>query len=133
MSLTNYIVLYPLYLEHMVPWWRKRICNSLLFLRDLKGQFCQQVLLRHILKIHSDQHFSMAHIYASACMTDYNHYFYNYFCNCSTKSELMSGFYPSTFVYSHFYAKIQFLYCLLSSLSLWGIPIEGTKGKIFET
>ena len=30
----------------------------------------------------------------------------------------LTGFYPSTFGYSCFSAKIQFLYCLLSSLSL---------------
>ena len=41
-------------------------------------------------------------------------------------------FYPSTFVYSHFPPKIQFLHCLLSSLFPWGIPIVDTKGKIFE-
>ena len=30
----------------------------------------------------------------------------------------LTDFYPSTFVYSCFSVKIQFLYCLLSSLSL---------------
>ena len=34
------------------------------------------------------------------------------------KLPVVSGFYPSTFVYSHFCSKIQFLYRLLSSLSL---------------
>ena len=38
----------------------------------------------------------------------------------------MPDFYPSTFAYSHFSSKIQFLNCLLSSLSLWGIPMVGT-------
>ena len=31
--------------------------------------------------------------------------------------------YPSTFVYRRFSHKIQFLYCLFSSLSPWGIPL----------
>ena len=35
-------------------------------------------------------------------------------------TNMTSGFYPSTFVYSRFFPKIQFLFCLLSSLSLWG-------------
>ena len=33
-------------------------------------------------------------------------------------TNMSSGFYPSTFVYSRFFPKIQFLFCLLSSLSL---------------
>ena len=33
---------------------------------------------------------------------------------------ITGGFYPSTFACSHFSPKIQFLYCLFSSLSLWG-------------
>ena len=31
-----------------------------------------------------------------------------------------AGFYPNTFVYSHFFLKIQFLYCFPSSPSPWG-------------
>ena len=47
------------------------------------------------------------------------------------KLPVVSGFYPSTFVYSRFCSKIQFLYRLLSSLSLWGAPIMvGTKEKV---
>ena len=30
----------------------------------------------------------------------------------------IAGFYPSTFVYSHFFSKIEFLYCLLSQYLL---------------
>ena len=46
---------------------------------------------------------------------------------------ILAGFYPSTFVYSQFCSKIHFLYCLLSSLPLWGAPIMlGTKEKIFD-
>lgn len=41
------------------------------------------------------------------------------------------GFNPSTFVYSCFFLKIQFLYCLPSSPCLWGAPIMGTKENIF--
>ena len=43
-----------------------------------------------------------------------------------------AGFYESTFVYSCFCPKIQLFYCLFSSLFLWGTPMVGTKGKIFE-
>ena len=43
-----------------------------------------------------------------------------------------SGFYPSTFVYSRFSPKIQFLYCLLSSLARWGDLMVDTKIKVFE-
>ena len=39
----------------------------------------------------------------------------------------MAGFYPSTFVYSHFLTEIEFLYCLLSSLALWDDPVVFTK------
>ena len=38
-----------------------------------------------------------------------------------------AGLNPSTFVYSRFSLKIQFLYCLLSSLFLWGAPMEGRE------
>ena len=40
-------------------------------------------------------------------------------------------FYPSTFVYSCFPPKIQFLYCLLSSVTPWGGPMMDTEGKMF--
>ena len=43
-----------------------------------------------------------------------------------------AGFYPSTFVYSRFSPKIQFLYCLLSSVAPWGDPMVHTEGKGFE-
>ena len=42
------------------------------------------------------------------------------------------GFYLSTFAYSRFPPKIQFLYCLLSSVILWGGPMVDTEGSIFE-
>ena len=42
------------------------------------------------------------------------------------------GFNSSTFVYSCFPPKFQFLYCLLSSLSLQGAPMVGTERKIFK-
>ena len=41
-----------------------------------------------------------------------------------------SGFYPTTFVYSHFPPKIQFLYCFLTLVAPWGGPMEDTKEKI---
>ena len=44
---------------------------------------------------------------------------------------ILSGFYPSNFVYSCFPPKIRFLYCLLSSVALWGGPLTDTEGKIF--
>ena len=47
-------------------------------------------------------------------------------------SKAGSGYYPSNFVYSCFSSKIQFLYCLLSSVALWGGPMVDTKVKIFE-
>ena len=43
-----------------------------------------------------------------------------------------TGFYPSTFVDSRFPPKIQFLYCLLSSVALWSGPMVDTKGKMFK-
>ena len=50
------------------------------------------------------------------------------------KSSLFAftGFYSSTFIYSHFSTKIKFLYCLLSSVALWGSPMVETEGNIFE-
>ena len=42
------------------------------------------------------------------------------------------GFYRSTFVYSRFPPKIQFLYCLLSSVAPWGGPMVNSEGKIFK-
>ena len=45
---------------------------------------------------------------------------------------MLEGFYPSTFVYSHFPLKIQFLYSVLSSVALWGGPMIDTEGKMFE-
>ena len=44
----------------------------------------------------------------------------------------LPGFYPSTFVYSRFPQKIQFLYCLLSLVAPWGGSMVDTEGKIFE-
>ena len=41
------------------------------------------------------------------------------------------GFNPSTFVYSCFFLKIQFLYCLPSSPCLWGAPLMSIKENIF--
>ena len=52
--------------------------------------------------------------------------------NIFTVEFLCAGFYPSTFVYSRFSSKIQFLYCLLSSLAPWGGPMVDTEGKIFQ-
>ena len=43
----------------------------------------------------------------------------------------ISGFYLSNFVYNCFPPKIQFPYSFLSSLSMWGAPMVGTKGNIF--
>ena len=43
-----------------------------------------------------------------------------------------TGFYPSTFVYSHFPSRIQFLYCLLSSVAQWGGPMVDNQQEIFE-
>ena len=42
------------------------------------------------------------------------------------------GFNSSIFVHSCFPPKFQFLYCLLSSLSLQGAPMVGTERKIFK-
>ena len=44
----------------------------------------------------------------------------------------MAGFYPSTFVYSCFPPKIQFLQYLLSSVVLWGGTMVDTKRKMFQ-
>ena len=47
-------------------------------------------------------------------------------CNLSLHDlTIFSSFYPSTFAYCSFSSKIQFLHCLLSLLSPWGIPYEG--------
>ena len=43
-----------------------------------------------------------------------------------------TGFYPSTFVYSRFPPKIQFLYCLLDSVAPCCGPMIESEGKIFE-
>ena len=43
----------------------------------------------------------------------------------------LTGFYPSTFVYSHFPPKVQFHYCFLSSVALWGGPMVDTKENFF--
>ena len=48
---------------------------------------------------------------------------------CNLK-VVTSGFYPSTFVYSRFSSKIQFLYCLLSSVTPCGGPMIDTERKI---
>ena len=45
---------------------------------------------------------------------------------------MMAGFYPSTFVYSCFPPKIQFLQYLLSSVVLWGGTMVDTKRKMFQ-
>ena len=42
-----------------------------------------------------------------------------------------SGFHPNTFVYCRFPSMIQFLYCLLSSLSPWGSPHGGYQSETF--
>ena len=42
-----------------------------------------------------------------------------------------SGFHPNTFVYSRFPSMIQFLYCLLSSISPWRSPHGGYQSKTF--
>ena len=41
-----------------------------------------------------------------------------------------AGFFPNTFAYSFFSPKIQFVFCLLSSMAPWGDPMVDTKGKI---
>ena len=43
-----------------------------------------------------------------------------------------SGFYSSTFVYSHSSSKIQFLYCSLSSVATWGGPTVDTDGEFLK-
>ena len=48
------------------------------------------------------------------------YYLQAYLGNCAYKivdKEMIVGFSPSTFVYSRFFPKIRFLYCLPSSLS----------------
>ena len=45
---------------------------------------------------------------------------------------MLEGFYPITFVYSHFPLTNQFLYSELSSVILWGGPIVDTEGEMFE-
>ena len=49
--------------------------------------------------------------------------------NCFNKNEI-SGFYPSTFVYSHFSPKSEFLYFFLSSEAPCGGLMVDTKGEI---
>ena len=44
---------------------------------------------------------------------------------------MLEGFYPITFVYSHFPLRNQFLYSVLSSVALWGGPMIDTEGDIF--
>ena len=44
---------------------------------------------------------------------------------------IYSDFYHGTFVYSHFLPKVQFLYCLLSSLALYCGPMVTTEGSMF--
>ena len=39
------------------------------------------------------------------------------------------AFISSTFVYSSFSPEIQFLYCLLGSVTRWGGPMVDTEGK----
>ena len=46
--------------------------------------------------------------------------------------NLKEVFYPSIFVYCCFSLKIQFLYCLHSSVALWSGPMVDTEGKIFK-
>ena len=46
--------------------------------------------------------------------------------------EQQPGFYLNTFVYGCFPPKIQFLYCLRSSVTLWGGPMVDTKAEISE-
>ena len=48
------------------------------------------------------------------------------------KHLFFPGFYPNTFLYSRFSPKIEFLYCLLSSVAPWGGPMVDTKQNIFE-
>ena len=49
----------------------------------------------------------------------------------SANGKTTAGFHPSTFVYSSFSPKIQLLYYLLSSISLWGALIAA-KGKVLK-
>ena len=46
--------------------------------------------------------------------------------------DATAGFYPSTFVYSRFPPKIQFLYCLLNQMAPWGGPVIDSEQKLFE-
>ena len=46
--------------------------------------------------------------------------------------KIYSGFFPITFVYSRSSPNIKFLYCLLSSVALWGGLMVDTEGKTFE-
>ena len=44
----------------------------------------------------------------------------------------LTDFYSGTFVYSRFSPKIEFLYCLLSSVAPWGGCMVDNEGEIFE-
>ena len=62
--------------------------------------------------------------------------FNNYFASVADTAKQNinyshTSFYASTFVYSHFSIKIQFLYCLLSSVAPWGGPMVDMKEKVF--
>ena len=46
--------------------------------------------------------------------------------------SMTSSFYPSTFVYNRFSPKIQFLYCVLSSVASLGGPMVDTQGRLLE-
>ena len=46
--------------------------------------------------------------------------------------ELCWSFYQTTFVYSHFSPKIQFLYCFLSSIALSGNPVVDTEESFLK-
>ena len=54
-------------------------------------------------------------------------------CMCNS-TPLLKGpaFYPSTLIYSSISPKVQFLYCLLSSVVLWSGPMVDNTEKIFE-
>ena len=54
-------------------------------------------------------------------------------CTCNS-TPLLKGpaFYPSTFIYSGISPKVQFLYCLLSSVVLWSGPMVDTTENFWN-
>ena len=51
--------------------------------KNLKDQFCQKLLLMHVLKILCNQNLRNVHINGSALLANYNHSSWSYFCSCS--------------------------------------------------